>query len=176
MTIDDYLYLAPKIAKWFQIKNPHKADDILGQAYLGLCQAWEWRDRAPEHFVPYAIVTIKRFITDFLEVDHTVPLPRDQWKKRFENDEFIPKTICDEDEYILSSVDPDNITYNETLDHITKEDDRDKIIVEELMKNKTYREIAEMLGVSHVMVHHRIKVMRERYAKYSEIWRPLRIS
>lgn len=75
--------LADIVAARFWRSRPNKRDDIRAQASFGAVQAVRW---APErmhdnNIGPYARVTMKRFVREFLEQDHIIPVPKDKWQE-----------------------------------------------------------------------------------------------
>lgn len=166
MEIDDYIPLARKVAGWYISTTPYKADDILGQAYLGLCLAWDKYDpNSGRPFEGYAVTAMRNKIADFLYSDHTVPIPKLEYKKRYENDEFIPKKVVDQEEWLPSYNEESNLEQDEIIELVTEGVETDKLIIDMLLKDESYRTIGDALGVSHVTVLNRIKRMRERYER-----------
>lgn len=75
--------LALRTAKRYSIFNQNKIEDIRSCAMLGLVQAIRW---APERLYDdniqgYVVETCKRFIREFLENDHLIPVKKDALKK-----------------------------------------------------------------------------------------------
>lgn len=81
--IELHMPLANIEAARFWRSRPDKRDDIRSQAHVGVVQAIRW---APErmkdnNISPYVRVTIRRFVREFLEQDHLIPVPKDKWQE-----------------------------------------------------------------------------------------------
>ena len=78
-----YIPLALSISRVYGYKNPQRKSDIDASALHGLTQAVTWFPKRAynTNITPYLHKTIHRFIRDYIERDHTVPIPRKSFKK-----------------------------------------------------------------------------------------------
>ena len=82
-----FLGLARSLSRHAVARHPHKIDDIRASAVFGLVQAVRW---APSrmwnnNIGAYINITVRRFIREFLEHDHIIRIPKDEWSKMIEH-------------------------------------------------------------------------------------------
>lgn len=78
--------LARSLSRHAVARHPERADDIRAAATLGLVQAVRWaRERMYDNNIgPYITTTVRSFIRRYLEQDHMIRIPKDEWKRMIE--------------------------------------------------------------------------------------------
>ena len=144
--------------------------DAIQSGYLGLVQAVAW---APErmidnNIVPYAIVTIRRHVLDFIRSDHLVCLPAKVCKIQFAIDFKAQHTLIDYEIDRIGKEDEDRSGYYSAIE-ILKLNDEDIMIIDLILSGYKLREIAIKLGRTHEWMRKRKHILKRRYRElYSE--------
>ena len=77
--ITAHIKLVHRVCGRYIYKYPRKREDIISSGMLGLTQAVVWASQGrlvDLQITPYIVATVKRFVTEFLERDHLIPIPR----------------------------------------------------------------------------------------------------
>lgn len=179
--IKGHIRLASQIAGRYMWKHPLKSEDIVSAAMFGLVQAVEWApERLRDHNItPYIVTTIHRFISEYLERDHLVRIPRNEYSKRLQANKYIP-IIFDIDpkeddeenrEYdTVGSFDPPvydtdkPIEFEDLCDRLelTYEERR---IIDLRVKGYTQQEVGEIIGKKRQWIGFVLEKLQERYIK-----------
>ncbi len=94
--ITAHIRMVHRACEHYIYKHPHKRDDINSSGMLGLTQAVVWASQGRLHdlqITPYIMSTVIRFVTEFLEKDHLIPIPRHAFQQQIEHltiPEFLP--------------------------------------------------------------------------------------
>lgn len=179
--IKGHIRLASQIAGRYMWRHPHKTEDIVAAAMLGLVKAVEWAPTRLEdtNITPYIVSTIHRHISDFLETDHLIKIPRDAYKKRLQANKYIP-IIFDIDpkeddeenrEYdTVGSFDPPVYDTDKPIEfedlcsslELTHEERR---IIDLRVKGYTQQEVGEIIGKKRQWIGFVLEKLQERYIK-----------
>lgn len=182
--IEGHIRLAISVAGYFVSISSIRKDDLIQSSLLGLTQAVEWvPDRLKDNNIaPYIVVTVKRFIRDFLNRDHLIPIEKTAYKKLCEKHGgigFLPyfNTIdkadveYDDDNFIdRTPAIQDDLSYlwmTEFFQYLHKGDEKYKKIINYLMEDYNQVEIAEKMGVSKQAINQSVTIIRSRV----EYWR-----
>lgn len=183
--ITAHIPMVHRVCARFIYKYPRKREDIISSGMLGLTQAVVWASQGrliDLEITPYIVSTVKRFVKDYLETDHLIPIPRKAFKQHIERMgvlEFLPIVMSvsqvshkdDEENYLedifLShdkSINPE-IPINEMLDALNISEFEKQVA---LLKAEGYtvREIGWRFERSHVWI---IKVLDTIEAKCRRI-------
>lgn len=180
--IKGHIRLASQIAGRYMWKHPHKTEDIVAAAMHGLVQAVEWApERLHDHNItPYIVTTIHRFISEYLERDHLVRIPRDTYKKRLLTHKYLPITFPidprkedDEENYehdTIGSLEPSvydvdkPIEFDDLCNRLDLNYEERKII-NLRVKGYDHEEIAQIIGKKRQWVGFVLGKLQERYIK-----------
>lgn len=182
--ITAHIKMIHRVCARYIYKYPRKREDIISSGMVGLTQAVVWSSQGrliDLNITPYIVATVKRFIKDFLETDHLIPIPRHAFKEQIERlsiPEFLPIVMTvssitgdDEENYLedtfLSNdkhINPET-PINEILDALNLTEFEKQVA---LMKAEGYtvREIGWRFEKSHVWI---VKVLDEVEAKCRRI-------
>jgi DNA-directed RNA polymerase specialized sigma24 family protein len=134
-------------------------DDLYGSAMLGLVQGVEWVAAGrlfDTNITPYLAVTIRRFVTDYCEADHLVPIDRRALKDYYESKGASGLAVAIDDATVgrvVVSQAEWGIFYEETLSKLLA---IDSAIVLGLLQGNTQGEIAAKLGIDRTTVCKRL--------------------
>jgi RNA polymerase sigma factor (sigma-70 family) len=153
-------------------RYPYIVDDMVGAAMMGICQAVDWASTRvyDNNIMPYIYQTTERFVRDLIETRFVIQIPRKAFKALYEEqDAFIPMVQMvhavkdDEDNYqdeydLLTeqsahTVEEHPILFEELIESLALSA-RDRIVVDMLIENYEQQEIAQLLGVSKMMITH----------------------
>lgn len=183
--ITAHIKLVHRVCARYIYKYPYKREDIISSGMLGLTQAVVWASQGrliDLQITPYIVATVKRFIKDFLETDHLIPIPRHAFKEFIEKmtiPEFLPITMSmsqvshpdDEENYLEDAF----LSHDKHIDNeVPLEELLDALDLSEFEKQVaimkadgyTVREIGWRFEKSHVWI---IKVLDEIEAKCRRI-------
>jgi RNA polymerase sigma factor (sigma-70 family) len=177
--IEGHIKLAMAIVGRYYGRTRNSADDLVGAALYGLCQAVEWAPkRLHDHNItPYIVSTIHRHISDHIEQNHLVRIPRETYKNLRETGSVVPLPI-DKNRDLDIFIDDEEYEYVDRVTPVHK-DDTPQIIIDEIrsslmltdfedkmldlkLKGFTYREIADRLGSSFQWIDNLFIGLRER--------------
>jgi len=179
--IESHVPLAAYIGRKFAYHYPERRDDIIAASFLGLTQAVDWAATrlTDDTIAPYISTTVKRFITDFIESDSLMPIPRKMYKQLRVKGSLLPffnsmeSSQEDEENYCpadytenVPSVEFDEGA-DELLAHIIR-DDRDQVIIDLLLEHYTMQEIGDELGLSKQYISMLIGSIRFRATQWRE--------
>lgn len=190
--IDGHIRLACSIVSKFLVGRRQKTDDILAAGLLGLCQAVEWAQErmVDDNIAPYIVVTVSRHIRDFLESDSLIPIPRKTFVKMIQDQlssgaklfnvlpliQPIEKKLKEDEENEQDDTTSLEPTYYDEVWNLEQDElyerihatEREKGIVQLLLEEWTYRDIAGMYGISYARVNQIVKDLRERVLNLGE--------
>lgn len=172
--------IALRTARRYSIFNPTKEDDIRASSMHGLVQAVRWApDRLYDNNIEgYVVETCKRFIRDFLEHDHLIPVNR----KAMERGADLPSvhSMSRVDNHGESFVDTnlpghnvqpsesESIEYQEVVGTLSLKDTEFKILALRL-KGHTVEEIGRLMGYTgHAYVVRTLKGIASKYKRLVE--------
>ena len=181
--ITAHIRMVNRVCEHYIYKYPHKREDIISSGMLGLTQAVVWASQGRLYdlnITPYIVTTVKRFVKDYLETDHLIPIPRKAFKQHIERmalPEFLPivtsmtRDDSDEENYLedmfLSNDKPANpdTPFDELLDALNVTEFEKQVA---LLKAEGYtvREIGWRFERSHVWI---VKVLDRLEAKCRKI-------
>lgn len=159
LIIAEHMHIAKVIGQWYARRNRRNLDDLIGAAYLGLCQAVAW---APErlrdcNISPYIASTIHRFCRECIEADHTVVIERrSRIKYRKERGEGRCTEIT-----IDPAIEQDPAAPLLAAELLESFCPRHRAVIELRVAGYTQCEIAEQLNVSQPMIHKYLKEIKE---------------
>ena len=163
--IDQHMSMAWRVASSMRRKLSAASklgqgpDDLYGSAMLGLVQGVEWvrAGRLCDNGVTgYLYVTIKRFVTDYCEADHLVPIERRALKDYYDSHGASGMAVGLVDDRTVVSDPAANLVADETLTALNAQE---PIIVGMLVNGLNQGQIAETLGVDRTTVCRRIARM-----------------
>jgi len=156
----------------YYMKYPNKYFDIISSAYLGLCQAVTWAQKklVDNNITPYIIVTIRRFISEYIDDDSLIRIPRSAIRKMLKlNDDEIeamfPKTIDNIDVKNQADKPQFYIDVYEVINRLGLTN-REKQILKLRVQGFTYREIGDELQIDHAWIARKIYSIRIKAKKY----------
>lgn len=181
-----HVRLAAQIVGRYLWKHNHKTDDLVSAAMFGICQAVKWAADGrmyDNRITPYIVQTIHRYIQEYLEHDHIVPIPRKEFSKKMRNQEHAPyyywlSANIDGDEENTEYISNDawqtyeprvedvgiEIEFNDLCEHMLLSDMERKII-DMRIEDYTLKEIGEKLGTSHQYIEQILHGLKERYLR-----------
>lgn len=182
--------LARSLARHAVARHPRCADDIRSAAAFGLVQAVNWAQaRMYNNYIgPYITTTVRRFIRDYLEQNHTIRVPRKEWMKMIERlnledlDDWermraektfytaflvISPSTDDGGSFLeespsLAVDDKDMTTIRDICDYL-RLSAYELQVVQKRMENYTFEEIAQCFGRGNKTIQDDLKRIQRRY-------------
>jgi len=147
--------------------NYNNEDGMLGAALLGLCEAVESILKHPDVAMGgIVVVTIRRYIIDFVRKDRTIPVHHTAAKDptkcpyRLDMDEtankIAPTTECQCRVEMYEIIEDLHLTYKETM------------ILAGLLNQESHKEIAERLGIHITRISQLRKPIKKKMRCYLE--------
>lgn len=169
-----YMPLAYKLARKY-------GPDAIGNAMLGLVQGVTWARTAlyDNNIGPYLNITIRRFITEHLNRDHLIPIPREAWRKMLQSlslenlddaeAQQVLKTfytrwlvlLSDENPDIVIE-DPNELIFKEAWEKLNLTELEAEVLTLRL-QGYTLQEIGSFVNRSHPAVFQILKKIQKRY-------------
>ena len=176
--VESHIRLACHVAGRYLWDNGYRTDDIVGAALTGVVQAVDWaRERMyDDNITPYIVTTVHRFISEYLEKDHLVRIPRDEFKSMIANHEPLPlvepiskkdEEDSDQDDYQerieLATYDLNNPFEYQELLGVLGLSDTEREIVRLRGEGHTCNEIGGLIGRSQRRVEQILDGVRQRF-------------
>lgn len=123
-------------------------DDLYGSAMLGLVQGVTWVAEGRLHddgITGYLYVTIRRFVMDYCEADHLVPIDRRSLKGYYDSNDGSGMTVDIKDTHTVGCRVDWGLNYEETLAQLMKQDPE---VIGGLVNGSSQVEIAAELGIA----------------------------
>jgi RNA polymerase sigma factor (sigma-70 family) len=177
--VEGHIRLAMWLVACYANRYPHKTDDLVSAACLGVAQAVEWApDRLlDDNITPYIFATAERHIKDFLEQDRIVKIPRSAYREMRIKGDFIP-TIIEADGIKFDDDNPIDI-YDILVETIPACEDnydfifvelinsmglspKEKQIIEMTIQGYIEEEIGAAIGCSHQRVNQHKNIIGEK--------------
>ena len=183
--------IALRLSKRLSIHYPTEREDLRAQAKFGLVQAVSWASSrlVDDNIIPYAIVTIRRFIWDWIASIPSIPVPKDEKKRlitSYVKDGFTEDEAKEKFYKYLATVTPGSIqapsvsTNEETNPNEPPVEDQDSYGAKELEKllnlsfyekallalrseGYTVREMSPSLNKHHSVITRDLEKIRQRY-------------
>lgn len=146
-------------------KHDKEYEDLMQVGYVGLCKAKQRYDPEKGSFSNYAVIKIRGEISAWI---------RDNAERKLVQKKAIPldkKFNEAEDDLVFEERIP-SVQYDEMCSDVSAFDfrtclnDKDKQIFDLIVKNYTYEEIGEKIGLSKSTVKYHAKKIRNKFRKY----------